>query len=375
MKKRIVIAGFGDTGLLTAIHLDKSFDIVGISSKPCLLSGQELGARLTKPAQWRKNYLMPYARYKQLDKVRTLQGVITHIDVNDRQIHIHLANGQAHIEAYDVLLIASGVTNGFWRNNAMESLESINRNIDAQAAQLSSANTIAIVGGGATGVSVAGNLAITYPHKDVHFFFSQNQPLPGYHLKVRNAIEKQLLKAGVKLHANHRADINDNLDRSTMTKNPIKWSTGQTAFNADLTLWAVGNTRPNNHFIPSDCLDESGYVKTDAQLRVQGKDNIFAVGDIAATDKNRSSARNWGYRLAAHNIQAYLRDDHSSMKTFDAPKHRWGSILGVQKDGLRVFQANGGSFRFSRWIVERLLFPLAVRRSLYRGVRAENKTD
>ena len=80
MKKRVVIAGFGDTGLLVAINLGKDFDIVGISPKPCLVSGQELGMRLTQPKAWKKDYLMPFSRYKQLHGVRTLQGLITAID-------------------------------------------------------------------------------------------------------------------------------------------------------------------------------------------------------------------------------------------------------------------------------------------------------
>ena len=63
MKKRVVIAGFGDTGLLVAINLGKDFDIVGISPKPCLVSGQELGMRLTQPKAWKKDYLMPFSRY------------------------------------------------------------------------------------------------------------------------------------------------------------------------------------------------------------------------------------------------------------------------------------------------------------------------
>ena len=57
------------------------------------------------------------------------------------------------------------------------------------------------------------------------------------------------------------------------------------------------------------------------------------------------------------------------MKRYAPPAHRWGSILGVQKDGLRVFQPHGGSFRFPRWAVEKLLFPIAVRRFIYKGVR------
>ena len=43
-RPRVVVAGLGDSGLLTAIHLARAdVDVVGISSKPGLVSGQELG--------------------------------------------------------------------------------------------------------------------------------------------------------------------------------------------------------------------------------------------------------------------------------------------------------------------------------------------
>lgn len=41
-RKRVVVAGLGDTGVLTAIHLSRHADVVGISVKPALVSGQEL---------------------------------------------------------------------------------------------------------------------------------------------------------------------------------------------------------------------------------------------------------------------------------------------------------------------------------------------
>ena len=119
----------------------------------------------------------------------------------------------------------------------------------------------------------------------------------------------------------------------------------------------------------SAALDDQGFVKTDEYLRVPGYSNVFAVGDIAASDPNRSSARNWGYRLVAHNIRATVEGREAAMKRYEAPPYRWGSILGVQRDGMRVFQPNGGSFRFPRWAVEKLLFPIAVGRVIYKGIR------
>ena len=52
----MVVAGLGDSGLLTAIHLSRHADVVGISAKPGLVSGQELGMRLTRPDEWAREY-------------------------------------------------------------------------------------------------------------------------------------------------------------------------------------------------------------------------------------------------------------------------------------------------------------------------------
>ena len=60
-RKRIVIAGLGDSGVLTAIRLARHADVIGISAKPALVSGQELGWRLSRPDHWATS---------QLDSVR-----------------------------------------------------------------------------------------------------------------------------------------------------------------------------------------------------------------------------------------------------------------------------------------------------------------
>jgi apoptosis-inducing factor 2 len=369
LKKRVVIAGFGDTGLLVAVNLGNDFDIVGISPKPCLVSGQELGMRLTQPQVWKQDYLMPFQRYEKLDGVRTVQGLITAIDPDKATVTVRLPSGNEQQEHYDALVISSGVTNGFWRNAVLEDIDSIDRDLDSRSQQLLRAQSVAIIGGGATGASVAANLAARHPDKSVHFFYSEPQPLPGYHPKVRARAVRHLQDTGVNLHPGHRARIPEGFQSDRFTSEPVDWSSGQDSFQADITLWAIGNMIPNNAFIPEHMLNDAGFVKVDRMLRVEGYKNVFTVGDIAASDPNRSSARNWGYRLLGHNIRAYLEGREANMKPYEPPAHRWGSVFGVQDNGLRVFQPDGGSFRFPKWTIRTLLFPLAVHKMIYKGVR------
>ena len=42
----VVIIGMGDTGVLVATRLSRYFNVIGISTKPTRVSGQELGKRL-----------------------------------------------------------------------------------------------------------------------------------------------------------------------------------------------------------------------------------------------------------------------------------------------------------------------------------------
>lgn len=372
MKKRVVIAGFGDTGLLAAIYLKKKYDILGISPKPCLVSGQELGLRLTRPEEWKKNYLMGFHRFRHLDGVQHFQGQVREILPSQNKVKVLATDGTTQYEPYDALVIAAGVRNGFWRTDKLETFEEIQGNLESQAARFSGARILAVVGGGPSGVSVASNMKEKFPDAAVHLFFAHEQPLPGYHPKTRRKIVAKLTRQGVVLHDGHRAHVPEDAAGQKATdilvSGTIDWQTGQPPFIADLILWAVGNLQPNNDFMPPDMLTAQGFVKVDARLRVPGHENIFAVGDIAATDENRSSARNGGFMTVAGNVDAFLSGKPSKMKSFKVTRYRWGSIVGLQRDGLRIFTPTGGSVRISKYWVRKLLFPFFVWQMIYRGL-------
>lgn len=132
-------------------------------------------------------------------------------------------------------------------------------------------------------------------------------------------------------------------------------------------LWAIGRVRPNTDWLPTELLDDDGFIQVTADLRVPGQPGVFAIGDVAATDPLRSSARNRADGLVAHNVRAEF--DGRRLKTYRAPARRWGSVLGAQPDGLEVFAPNGRAFRFPAWSIDRILQPLIVRKGIYHGVR------
>lgn len=361
----MVVAGLGDSGVLTALRLARDADVVGISAKPGLVSGQELGIRLSRPQQWARDYWIPFDKFRGLDGVRTVHASLTGVDLDARKVFIRTGDAVTTSEPYDVLVIASGVSNGFWRRTGLQSADEVRADLLDRHRRLAAAGSVAVVGGGAAAVSSAANLARAWPDKPISLYFPGDRALTGHHPRVWQRIGRLLADAGVRLHPNHRAIPPERCD--DITAGPVQWSTGQPPATADAVLWAIGRVRPNTDWLPAELLDDEGFVRVTPELRVPGRSRVFAIGDVAATDPLRSSARNRADGLLARNIRAELAG--RPLRAYRPAQRRWGSVLGAQPDGLEVFTPGGRAFRFPGWSIERVLQPWIVRRGIYRGVR------
>lgn len=364
---RLVVAGLGDSGLLTAIHLAPHLEVVGVSSQPALVSGQELGLRLTRPDRWARDYLQPFDRYPRLDGVRTVHGTLTGLSLDDRAVGVRLADGTEATEPYDVLVVSTGVTNGFWRRPELRTADEVDAALRDAHERLAAAGTISVIGGGAASVAVAANLALVWPEKSVGLYYPGERALPHHHRGVWSRVADVLTSRGVSLHPGHRAVVPDGFDCDAITSEPVEWSTDQAPTHADATIWAIGRVRPNTGWLPEELLDDDGFVRVTPDLRVVGAPDVFAIGDVAASDPLRSTARNRADKLLARNIRAHLAGQ--PLAEFKAPRRRWGSVLGPQPDGLTVYAPNGRGFRFPAWSVDTVLQPWIVERGIYKGVR------
>jgi len=269
-RKRVVIAGLGDSGVLTAIRLARHAEVVGISAKPALVSGQELGWRLSRPQDWARANWIPFDRFRGLDRVRTVHGTLTGLDLSSRTVGVRHDDGSTSAEGYDALVISTGVTNGFWRRPNFQSANEIGADLRAAHGRLAEAGSVMVVGGGAAAVSSAANVARTWPGKRVDLYFPKERALVGHHPRAWERVRRRLDEAGVVLHPGHRAVIPDGFACDQITSDPVQWSTGQPQASADAVLWATGRVRPNTGWLPAELLDENGFVRVTPELRVPG---------------------------------------------------------------------------------------------------------
>ena len=366
-RPRVVVAGLGDVGTLTAIHLSRYADVVGVSAKPELVSGQELGVRLARPDDWARDNRFGFERFRRLDRVRRVHGSLVRLEPDARTVTVRLPDGSTAFERYDVLVISTGVVNGFWRKAGLQTQGEIDADLRMQHERIAKADSVMVIGGGAAAVSAAANVKIRWPEKQVDLHFPGHGAIPHHHPRAWDQVRRRLVDLGIGMHPEHRAVVPDGFDCDEITTGAVRWSTGQPDGHADAVIWAIGKVRPNVEWLPTSLLDDDGFVAVGTTLQTLSRPEIFAVGDVAATDPLRSSARNRADRLVASNIRALLAG--RPLADYEPSRSRWGSVLGVQEDGLLFLAPDGRAIQIPAWVINRVLLPWVVRLGIYRGVR------
>jgi NADH:ubiquinone reductase (H+-translocating) len=223
------------------------------------------------------------------------KGDLAGVDV-ERRI-VTLAMGEQL--SYDYLIIATGVSAAFFgvagaaehavglytrrdavglRNMLMDELE--RRNEGLAGPELD----VTIVGGGATGVELAGTLAelrnfalpAVYPHVDRSMFrvrLVEMAPalLMPYKDRLRRYTREQLVHRGVEVRLN--TAIKEVKQGSVLLADGSE-------HRSDITVWAAGVAGPDAGWTAGLLRGKGGRIEVGADLRVTGQDRVFAAGDI-----------------------------------------------------------------------------------------------
>jgi NADH dehydrogenase len=182
----------------------------------------------------------------------------------------------------DAIVLRDHVMAGFERmSEAADSSQNGGVSPDGRASEFA----ITVVGGGATGVELAGTLGelrtvvlrSTFPDvnpRRVHIRLVEMAPalLMPFNERLRDYTYRQLAARGV--------DIRLSTEIREVRKSSVVLGDGQ-ELRSDLTVWAAGVAAPPAVAAWGLPQGKHGRLLVGEDLRVQGQDRIFAVGDIA----------------------------------------------------------------------------------------------
>jgi NADH dehydrogenase len=304
--ERIVIIGGGFAGLNLARKLiNKNFQIV-IFDKNNYHQFQPLFYQVAMSGLEPSSISFPIRKVFQNEKeIHIRVAEVKQINPEKKQIITDIG-----VCNYDKLVIAIGAKTNFYgnqnnekyafslkstgealylRNQMLKDLETaiITRDYDKRQEYV---DTV-VVGGGPTGVEIAGALAELKKHvlpKDYHelnhreidifLIHSGENLLPGMSEKASRAAEKFLLEMGVIVKKNTR--VNDVLE------NKVHLSTGE-ILTTRKVIWAAGIVGNTIDGLSAAKIEKSGRINVDRTNKIIGYDDIYAIGDIAyMTEEN-----------------------------------------------------------------------------------------
>lgn len=295
----VVIVGAGFAGLTALTHLARSRFRVTLVDRNSYSTFQPLLYQVATAGLTSADVAYPTWTAAHRTRAEFRKGEVTSIDAEAR--HVLLADGDVLV--YDYLVLATGVSAAFFgvegaeehslslytrrdainlRNRLMAELEK--RSVPGDDSDLG----ITIVGGGATGLEMAGTLAelrnIALPASfpaigaaRIRVTLIELGPalIGSFNPHLRDYAKRELIKRGV--------DVRLDTKIEQVGASSVRLADGST-LTSDMTIWAAGIAGPQWLGKLGLPIGHGGRVLTGPDLRVTGHERIFAAGDIGVID-------------------------------------------------------------------------------------------
>jgi len=293
---RVVVAGAGFGGLAAVRGLARAGARTTLIDRNIYATFQPLLYEVATGGLTSSDVAYPARALTRRHHASFRHGELAGIDPVARQIT--LADGGTL--GYDYLILATGVAAAYHgipgaaeyslglytRHDAIVLRDRIMTGLEyLSLAGLRTDVTVTVIGGGATGVELAGSLAdlrnialaASYPEIDrgrVHVVLIEQAPalLMPFHPALRDYTRRQLEGRGV--------DVRLGTAIREITPGAVILADGS-ALPSDVTVWAAGVAAPDaagRWGLPQGA---GGRIMTGPDLRVKGQDRIFAIGDVA----------------------------------------------------------------------------------------------
>ena len=297
-QRRVVVVGGGLGGLKLVSSLrDTDFQVVLVDKNnynqfPPLI--YQVASAGLEPS----NISFPFRRLFQGWKNFFFRmAEVQHIDTEEKAIKTSI--GTIH---YDDLVLAAGATTNFFGNKNIEAsalpMKSVSESMrlrntilqnleraetEDNEARKQALMNIAIVGGGPSGVEIAGVLAEMkqtilprdYPDLDtscMHIYLINATPrlLGAMSERSSREAEKALKELGVEVMTN--CMVTDYVNKELVLKDGQRIS-------AETVIWVSGIKANNIDGIPAESIGHAGRILVDRFNRVKGLKDVYAIGD------------------------------------------------------------------------------------------------
>ena len=270
--KRVVIVGGGYAGTALARALDTSAEVVLVEAREKFFHNVAGIRGVVEPALLER-IALPYDRL--LKKGRVVRDRV--VALKDRWVK--LSNGDV-IDG-DIVVAATGSRYASPFKPQADSVETLIAESRAIHQQLRQAKSVAIVGAGAVGTELAGEIATGMRGKKVTLISSTLTLFPGYPENLGRKLASQLTAMGVTLRLATSARTLKQTDAPFAGR--LDMTLGA-SIDADLIFPVIG-AKPVADVLaalPGVTRDTLGRVKVDAWLRPTASSTLFAFGDAAA---------------------------------------------------------------------------------------------
>jgi NADH dehydrogenase FAD-containing subunit len=298
-RQRIIIIGAGFAGLRLARSLNGSQYEIFLIDRHNYHQFQPLMYQVATARLEPSSITFPLRKVFQYSKnVNIRVTEVLRVDPATRTVYTEIGDW-----TYDRLVITIGCKTNYFGNAGIQShsfamksvpqamvlrnriLQTFEDTIDAGPADLHSLLNFVIVGGGPTGVELAGAMAEMkknvlpkdYPGTDfsrLNIFLLEGSPHTLNAMSDASKIKSQqyLEELGVNVMPN---TVVEDYDGST-----VRLKGGKTISTKNL-IWAAGVTGNVLEGIPAECMVRGNRLKTNRYGEVEGLSGVYAVGDIA----------------------------------------------------------------------------------------------
>jgi apoptosis-inducing factor 2 len=302
--RHVVVVGAGYAGVTVAAALDEHAEVTLVEPKDAFQHNVAALRAVVDPA-WPERIFLPYHHLLRNGTLR-----------RDRAVgvtpgRVDLASG-AQIDA-DVIVLATGSTYPFPAKTDLPAAQDSIARYHRTQANLARADRVLLLGAGAVGLELAGEIAAHWPDKQITMVDLADRILPGpFDERLRDELNRQLDLLGVRRVLGSPLAGPPVAGPGEVTQINVTTVDGR-EIDADIWFTCHGVAPVTDYLTGALAATRAsdGSLSVTSEFELVGCPTVYAIGDIAAGDLKKASVAARQADVAAANIRAYLdgRDD------------------------------------------------------------------